>query len=267
MKTDRRGHTLPELIVVFGIFSLLLTVVAVLLTQSVGVYRRTNGTDTALREMRRARAALERDLVLASPSQIRRARVPASLGGGDDGEALWFLSPVDPNASPPTVLRKRDGTPFWQRNILYYLVVPNNHNTTFGMSCAGGTAANGYDDRCPHKVLIRKVIDSGVPTNPADETTEETLLPNVGAYTTRPNGYSLAGMPDPAPTVPSIVASHLLGFETFTAPPPGNVPTEVLVDLRALSTEEARREMRVGVDPAYTSRFTHLAPFSVFLRN
>lgn len=267
MKTDRRGHSLAELIVVFAIFSLLLTVVAVLLFQSVGVYRRTNGTDTALREMRKARAALERDLVLASPNQIRRARVPASLGGGDDGEALWFLSPVDPTATPPTVVRKRDGTPFWQRNILYYLVVPSNHNTTFGMSCAGGTDPNGYDDRCPHKVLIRKVIDSGVPTVATDETTEETLLPSVAGYTSRPNGYSLAGMPDPAPTQASIAAAQLLCFESVTAPAPNNVPTELFVDLRALSIEEARREMRVGTDPGYTSRFTHQAPFSVFMRN
>ena len=59
--------------------------------------RHINGADRAQREMRRARATLERDLILANSGQIGRSRMPDYLGGGGDtGESLWFLSPVDP---------------------------------------------------------------------------------------------------------------------------------------------------------------------------
>ncbi len=261
----RRGHSLAELLVVVGIFSALMAVVALLFSSSVSLYRRTNSADSAMRELRKARAALERDLVLASPTVVRRTQVPSSLGAGMDGEALWFLSPVDPATG--ATIRRPNGRLCWQRNILYYLVVPDNHDATFGMTCVGGAAANGYDDRCPHKVLIRKVIDSGAPTVALDLSTEEALLPSVAGYLSRPVGFDLSAMADPAPTQRSIVASHLLTFETFTAPAPKSLPTEVLVDLRALAAEDARREMRVGADPAYDCRFTRQGPFSVFLRN
>lgn len=260
------GHTLQEMIVVFGIFSTILAITALLFRESQATFRRTNSQDTAMRELRKARAAIVRDLVVGRPGQVQRAQVPDSLGGGGkDGEALWFLSPVDPATGE--MVHKQDGSPFWQRNILYYLVVPNNHDATFGMSCLGGAAANGYDDRCPHKVLIRKVIDSGAATIPTDETTEETLLANVAPYLTRPLGFSLAAMAEPGLTEREISAAWLLGFESSTAPPPSNIPREIFIDLRALSIEEARREIQVGAAPCFVSRFTRTAPFSVYLRN
>ncbi|MCE7872127.1 hypothetical protein DYH09_17340 [bacterium CPR1] len=266
LKRARAAHSLTELVVVFGIFSLLLMVAGVLFNESRSTLRRTSGIDTCMRELRKARAAVERDLVLARPGALSRSFVGDSLGGGGrDGEALWFLSPIDPATGE--VVRKQDGTPFWQRNVLYYLVVPQNHNNTFGQICAGGAGANGYDDRCPHKVLIRKEIDSGPPTLPTDETTEETLLNNVAPYLTRPNGFDLTAMAEAGLGEKKIVASFLLGFESFSAPPPAGLPVEVLVDVRAMSIEEARKEIRVGSDPGYASRFTHQAPFSVYLRN
>jgi len=259
-----------ELMIAMFVFFLLMVITAVLFTNSQAVYRRLNSADTALGEMRKARAALEHDLALAAPAQLNRAAVPASLGGGGkDGEALWFLSPVDPATGQ--TLRKEDGTPFWQRNILYYLIVPGNHDAVFGTSCAGGVGPNGYDDVCPHKVLIRKVIDSGVPTVASDETTEETLLSTAAIlgepYVSQPDGFSVAGMAEPGLEETRIVATYLLTFFSTSAPPPNNFATELSIDLRALSIDEARREIPVGTTALFDSRFTRQGPVSVFLRN
>ncbi|MEW6281946.1 MAG: hypothetical protein AB1758_25300 [Candidatus Eremiobacterota bacterium] len=245
-----------------GIFSVMLVVTALLFNDSIKVWRSTSGADTANREMRKARTALERDLILARPSELRRVAVPDSLGGGgNDGEALWFLSPVDPATG--TMVRKADGTPFWQRNILYYMVVPNNHQNTFKMSCTGGAGPGGFDDRCPHKVLIRKVIDSGTPTVVTDETTEETLLPDVSAYLTRPNGYDLSGMGgEPGLAETRVVGAQLLTFFSQSVPGP-----EVAVTLQAVAVDEARRQIQLGTAALSSGPFSYSFPFSVFLRN
>lgn len=258
-----RGFSLLELSVAAAVFSVLLLVVLALFNQSIYVWRVTSSADGANRELRKVRAALERDLALTSPTEIARAQVPGHLGGGaSDGEALWFLSPIDPATGE--IVLDEDGLPVWQRNILYYLVVPGDHAGTFGSTCAGGAAANGYDDRCPHKILIRRVIDAGTATIPTDPTTREALIAPgaIGPYLVQPTGFDISALPDTR-----IVANNLLCFETVSAPPPNNQAREVLVDVRAVGVEEARRETSVGTAPLYNSRFTEQHPFSVFPKN
>ncbi len=244
-----------ELMISAGVFSVILLVLVMLFSQSLSIWQRSSSRDTATRELRKARATIERDLSLTNPDQLGRAQVPDHLGGGGkDGEALWFLSPIDP--ATHQIVRAPDGTSVWQRNILYYLVVPQNHNATFGVSCTGGAAANGYDDRCPHKVLIRKVIN------------QNTLLPNVNAYLTAPNGYDLSGMGgEPALEEVQIAASHLLTFSSVTGPAPQNIPSLVAVDVRAVAEEEARRKVGVGSLPMFTGQYTLQGPFTVLMRN
>jgi len=244
--------------VTLACFFMILAVAGAIFSQAQSVSRHINGADRAQREMRRARATLERDLILANSGQIGRSRMPDYLGGGGDtGESLWFLSPVDP-ASGQTVLRE-DGKPCWQRNILYYITIPLNHDQLFGMHCQGGMGSNGFDDRCPHKVLVRRVIDSGHAT--VDEATQETLLAGsaIGAYLVRPMNLQFPQG--------KLVATGLLHFSTLSGPPPASIPTEIFVDLRSLSLEEAQRHARVGLDSFFGSRFESRAPFSVYLRN
>lgn len=258
----KRGLTLIELAVAVGLFSLLMLVVAALFARTADVWRSINSADTAHRELRKARAALGRDLALANPARLSRAPVPSSLGGGPDGEALWFLSPVDP-ASGQLVHKQDSSQPFWQRNILYYLVVPDDHDATFGMSCIGAPGPNGYEAACPHKVLIRKEIDSGVATIPSDEATEEVLVSDIAPYLTRPAGYDLSGMSEPGLQEARIVAVNLLTFESAAT----GVAGEVTVDLRAVAIEEARREISLGTLVVYAGPYTRLGAFSVFLQN
>lgn len=265
-RRNRRAISLLELMLGTGIFTLIMIVLVGLFNQSLSVWRTTSGSDTAMRELRKTRAALERDLVLSRPTLVARTQVADHLGGGgSDGEALWFLSPVDPVTGQ--IVRKSDGSPMWMRNILYYLVVPANHDATFGMHCNGGAAASGYDDRCPHKLLVRKIIDDGGATVATDESTEEALIANIAPYLTQPTGYDLSGMAEPGVEEKRIIANSLLTFSSQTAPPPNNIGTEVAVDQRAMSISEARREVQVGTIPGSDSRFTMQSPFSVFLRN
>ena len=237
-----------------------------MLAQSQRTFLQIASGDSARLELRKAKNALERDLSVSNPTVLNRSPVPTSLGGGPDGEALWFLSPVDP--ATKQMMRKQDGTPFWQRNVLYYLVVPNNHDSVFGISCTGGTGAGpGYDDVCPHKVLIRKVIDGGTVTDPSDESTEEALLPDVSTYLTRPDGFSVASMAEPGLGETHLVAKDLLTFSSVLAPPPSNRSTELAVDLRAVAIADARREIDLGSRPLNQSPYTRQAPLSIFLRN
>jgi hypothetical protein len=152
---------------------------------------------------------------------------------------------------------KPDGSRMWQRNILYYLVVPERD------PCTGGAASNGFDDHCPHKLLIRKVIDNAPPTVPTDETTEEALLSDVTPYLTQPSGLDTSGMSvEPGVGEVRIVALNLLGMELRR---PQEAETQV--DLRALSLLDAMRNLRVGSISLTESSFTQQEGFSVFPRN
>lgn len=58
-------------------------------------------------------------------------------------------------------IRNPDGTPRWQRNILYYSVVPvaPNPNEFQG----SGIAVDGYEAAYPYKLLVRKESDGASP--------------------------------------------------------------------------------------------------------
>ncbi|MBI3925296.1 MAG: hypothetical protein HY319_07145 [Armatimonadetes bacterium] len=263
----RRGVTLIEVAVTVGLFSLVAVVLALAIQESSRVYRQLSSETEAQSALRQAELALDGDLRSASIAQMATALVPDSLGGGgNDGSALWFLSPRDPVTG--VVHHKADGSPFWQRNILYYLVVPADHDQLFGYTCTGGAGPGGMDDRCPHKVLIRKVIDLAPATDPADEATEETLLPEVTDYLTRPAGYDTSGMSaEPGLQEVSIVARKLIFFRVTLAPVPASWPNEVEIDVRATSIEEAEKSVRVGSVALGTGPFTTQQLISVFTPN
>lgn len=255
-----------ELVVALACYMFVIVVSMALFNQSIWVYRRVTSSDRATRSLRLARTYLERDLALANPDQLRRSLVPDLLGGGGStGEAVWFLSPVDPVSG--RMMRKEDGMPFWQRNVLYYVTIPTNHNELFGQSCAGGAGPGNLDDRCPHKLLVRKVIDSGAPTVPSDESSEETLIAeaDIAPFLSQPTGHQLPAQAGVSEA--KVATGGLLYFRTVSAPAPRNIPVELFVDLRALALEEAQRNVRVGSDSLFNSKYTRQGPFSIYLRN
>ncbi len=163
MSPDRRGgFSVLELLIAMALFTMLGLLGSMMLSQGALSWRRVSGEHSASLQLARAQRFLKLDLLQSSGSEMAQSVVPASLASSGDGHALWFLSAIDPVTQQAA--RKPDGTPLWLQNILYYLVVPSTHS-----DCAGGAGPGGLDDRCPHKVLVRKVIDQAPPgdlTNP-----------------------------------------------------------------------------------------------------
>lgn len=258
----RRGFTLVEVLVSFGIFALLSIVLATSLREGASVLRKAAASADVQGELRKARLGLAQDLARTSFTQTNSTTAPASLAGAD-GDAVWFLSAIDPVSGE--YRRKSDGTPFWQTNILYYLTVPSAHVSLYGYQCAGGADGAGYEDRCPHKMLIRKVIDLPPATTSA-ETSEETLIPggSIAPYLTRPTTFNLAAMNGEAGLRSARVQAHsLLTFRVQRNANP-SYPREVLIDLRAVATRNAEKEVKVGSVSLGQGRFTTQQLFSVF---
>lgn len=259
----RRAFSLIELLLAGSLFAIVALLSFLLLRRGTGLWKELIETESAGLELAKAANSLQSDLVRTSINQCSLTNVPPSLaGGGPDGSALCFLSAHDP-ATGELVL-KPDGTPFWQRNVLYYLVVPNSHSGLFGFDCSGGIGPGGFDDHCPHKLLIRKVIDSGPTTTPTGNpvTDEETLLSDVSAYLTRPAGYDMALLQSEMGVERAeVVASRLLIFQVSLH------PREVEVDLRAVAIKDAQSQVAVGSVALSSGRFTSLRALSVFPMN
>jgi len=260
-RAKARGATLVEMLLALTMFSVMMTAAYLFLDQGVKLWKNVSGSESSGLELKKAQTRVERDMLETAFSTVRVADVPAGLpGGAPDGRALWFLSALDPQGN----VVQKDGVPFWQRNILYYLVVPAGH-----AGCAGGAGPAGCDDRCVHKVLVRKVIDSGVKTTPTGDfdLTVETPLLDVTPYLTRPSGPSLEGMlAEPGMESATVVAQDILSWEVKLSPDP-RCPGEVEIDLADVAVEEARNHVRLGVDSLAASRFTVNYLFSVLPRN
>lgn len=245
-----------------SVFSLLLAILGVLFLKSLELWRGSSAGSDVQTEFLKARPLLQSDLVLTSPTLWQRSEVPSSLGGGKDGQAVWFLSPVDPSSSK-VITRTSDGSPVWQRTVLYYLTVPTDHNSLFGSTCAGGSGPNGFNQTCPHKVLIKKVIDTGTKTLPDDSSTEETLPSNMESYLTRPVGYDVSGLKESGVEEVKLVAKNLLSFLVQ----PGVEPSEIEVVLSAVPLEQIRREVALGTTLLHENRLLQESRFSVFPKN
>jgi type II secretory pathway pseudopilin PulG len=263
LRRSARGLTLIELIVSISLFSLVGLLLAGSFVVAAGVWRTTSASTDSQRALTKAQDDLDRDLKRTSFASVRTALGPSSLGS-PDGDAIWFLSAVDPATGD--FMRKVDGTPFWQRNILYYTVVPNNHPTLFGFTCSGGANADGYEVQCPHKVLVRKVIDDGVTTDLADESTVETSIAAsaISTYLTRPSGYDTSAMlGESGVSDVSLPSTNLLTFRAQVAPDP-EWQREVRLELGAISILTAGREIQIGSVPLDGTRFYSEVLLSIF---
>ncbi len=252
---NRRGVTLPEVLVAFALFSILGVILVYAFNRAGHVYRAVSGSTDSQTILARAQASLSRDVKRTEFDSVGVRPASSSLGAVD-GDVVWFLSAVDP--STRELYRKRDGTPFWCCNILYYAAVPDNHFALVGYNCTGGADADGYEVQCPHKVLIRKVIDDGAAFDSNDESTEERPLSSAQALglASRPNGHDLSAMgAEPGLLQATIVAANLLTFRGQLAPAP-EWPTEVRIELEAVSISTAQRELNLGSVPLANHRLT-----------
>lgn len=226
-----------------GILVGLTVVLFIALAQTTRLWFQLSSEQSVQLELRKAVASLERDTSMLSSGQTATARV-SSLhhSGSADGDAFWFLSPRPGGEGDPLV--KSDGRPFWQCHVLYYTVVPYQLEELSTGAVGAGADADGYEDRCPHKVLIRKVIDVGTPTDPLDESSEETLLTDVTPYLTRPTAHRLGAMAsEPGVQKVEIVAVDLLTFRVQSGAAYGG---ETVFDLRAVPIEDVSKQSGYG---------------------
>lgn len=255
---SRKAYTVLELMLATALMSMLLLVLGEAMRQSQTVFRSTSGTADASTELRALSQRLRRELLQTKLTEVGTVNTPAT-NGAPDGRAIWFLSNLDDSGEPRYT---SSGSPFWHRNVLYYVRVPQNHAQLFGYDCGGGAGPGGWDDRCPHKVVVRKEIDAGGATSYPDEATIETLIPAAtitGSYLGRPNKYDVSAMNSESGVTQVQVVGRL--FLTFVAQ---ESTSEVTADLRAVSIPRARREAAIGTDSLFNKPFTYHFGLSVY---
>lgn len=240
------AFTLLEVMVSLTAVSLLLLVTYGLLQTSVRSSQRISGDQLAAGQLDKVESRLKRDMFATAYPALEITDGPSSLVG-KDGDAIWFLSAYDPVSE--SFIRNDDGTPRWQRNILYYLVLPSGLTVS---ASGSGIDVGGYEVSRPHKLLIRKVIDAGSPTLATDPTTQESLIlaSDIAPYLERPNGFSLT-----APNAESfqIVGRDLLSFQAQKDDTQGRVTLTV----QGANVEEAKKLFPIG------SRSIQEAPYLV----
>ena len=256
-RKSSRGFTVAEMLVALTMFGLLSTMSLTILTQAAQVWRRTSSRNNVARSLTKTWANLRKDLSNSkmSASTLAISQVPASLSTGFDGDAVCFLSPVDPLSGD--LANNTDGTPFMMRNVLYYLVVPQNHDALFGVHCTGGADTDGYEVQCPHKLLVRRMVDQNGAANPSNPATQNIMLSNWNTLLTRPT--SLASIDDDN----KIVASNLLTLRITPQPSNGLL----IIDVRAVSIEEATRTTAVGQVSLAAGPFTVQQVSAIVPRN
>ncbi len=171
MRQAPRGFSIVEVLIAAGLTVLVLTLLGVSLNLVRNLLRANSAASDSSLRLRGAYLDLSGELRETSFLQCRTMEVPGS-GRGLLGDAVWFCSSVEPSSG--TTIRGGDGRPHWQRNILYYPAIPGNHDQLYGVTCPTLDDAEGYDVGCPHKILVRKVIDappttSSDPSRPPEE--------------------------------------------------------------------------------------------------
>ena len=241
-----QAFSLPELLLALAIFGVLSLVSMLSLRTVTKVWQRSSARDLALRELLKAQAALERDLINGSrgPGQSDYRPVASGSGSVFSGDAIALILP-DPEQQQLAL--SAEGSPLADRLITYYLTVPSSYTGAFGGD------ADGYDDRCAEKWLIRCEEAAPSPATPG-------MLPAL------PGGW-LTGTVIQQPTsfwkTPPrrVVATQLLQFRVIQGPPFWDIL------LSAVALGDARRQLAVGSVPLTDSRFTLMQRVAVQARN
>ena len=237
LRGRRRGFGLLEVLVSVGIFGFLSGILFLLFGKGTAAIRMASSRQQAQLSLNKAHFWLKRDLEQADPARIRRKRI--SIPGG--GDAVWFLTAMDPAESDPDRQYKRHpetGRPRFQANVLYYLVRPTDYSRVSGGLVAGVDTDPDGDFFAPHKFLVRKLIDR---TPNPDDTESLLTSTEVDAFITSPIDYTLAPF-DSEPDVAEhrLVADKLLSFQVLLD------QSVVEVKTSAVRLDEARRAVALG---------------------
>lgn len=248
---SRQGFTVIEMMATLGLFTLMSLMLFHIMNKSLDTWRRVESERDAHTQLQKAEA------VLSQIEEGKRGLINRQWVGAGNGDAVWFLSSRDLTTGDP--VEDGDGLLTWQTNVLYYLIRPNGHAALAdGINCTvDGVTAQG-DTHCPHKVLIRKVIDSQ-----PNAAVNEPLLTDVSTYLTAPTGYDVSTMADvgnPEVVEARIMAVRMLWFRVTPGTP------FVQVDLAATRIDEARRKMSIGSINLLTQPYTTMHQAGVLMK-
>jgi type II secretory pathway component PulJ len=248
------GLTIVELLIAISTTVIILLVVFAALRSSQQSWNRVSGDHGASGELLKAESRLRQDLFAASFDALEVGGGPSTLGSRD-GDAVWFLSAIDPDTG--AFVRNEDGTPRWQRNILYYSVLPSGLDQSFSGS---GINVGGYEMSNPYKVLVRKVIDQGDVTDPNDPSTQESLISDITPHLERPQEFSFASGNTEAARV---VGRNLLSFRATK-----NAGLEGLqLSIISVNIEETRKTVPIGTVALDNPQFTMVRDLTLYPQN
>jgi prepilin-type N-terminal cleavage/methylation domain-containing protein len=256
----RSGFSLLELLIGITLLSLLSLFSVAYLTQGQRLWRRVESSSSAAQSLSKANASLSQDLINVGRDGV--ATMANGTGAQKMGDAIWFLSAYDPASQ--TYVRDGGGFSFWQKTILYYLTVPDDHDQRYGTQCVA------WDQVCPHKILLRKVLDTGAVTTPTSAETDEEQLPDsatIAGYLTRPPSLNLGTLQAESGVVSvNYVAGYLLDLDVELTMDAGKVALVECV-VRAALINDAKSHMRIGQDPFNKGTFTLSRAIEVVPRN
>lgn len=255
-----RGLSLLEILIGATLLSLVSLFSIAFLSQSQRLWRRVDSSSTATQSLTKANARLGADLINVGRQGV--ASMPHGSGPQRMGDALWFLSAWDPASQ--AFIRNAGGRSFWQKTVLYYLTVPQDHDSLYGVSC------QAWDQVCSHKILLRKVIDTGLPTTPSSAPEQEETLPSaaqIAPYLTRPDSLDLTTLQsEPGVVSVEYISGYLLDMVVTLNQQAGQV-LEVDCVVRAGLLQDAKGHFQIGRDPFPLSTFTLSRNIRVVPRN
>lgn len=258
---QKRGFSIPELLIVCGLFSIFSLVSYSLLNSGVKLWLSSESSRDVTEQLQKARAILQTDLKEASIDEILVSRTAQPDESFETGDILNLLSPYNPELE--NMGRRHDGTALWQRNVLYYSAIIKEHDRVFPVNCPG----QSRQSVCPHKVLVRRVLDTGVRTRPQSPDKEvETLLPlrDLKAELLIPD--NLTSSLESSDTRRSPIVALGLVQVRFEFPAVGGLPGEVRVKLQGFDVSQAGKNVLFNQDLS-KSPYTHTVDFSVFPDN
>lgn len=240
-----KGVTLPELIVAMSIFSMLAVAFASIMNYGMRTWVSMEGRHLCERDLRQAEFALLRDL-----RRSRADRVGCATTANLDGGLLWMNYGLRRGgALDGQPCRDIDGLPIWQSTVIYYLVrpAPALHQQLYGYQCAVWSGP-GPDPLCPHKLLLRREVETlghtAVPPVAAEsEPFPASLSPWIGSPEVRPLDMRLSNLPAGGVVQSKIVCLSML---TFNPQRPAGQPDRVSLTLAAVRRQEAEKFVSVG---------------------
>lgn len=233
------AFSLAELLMAMTIFAIIITFSFVYLERTKRLWNRVESSASAGQNLHKVVSRLYKDLY-----NVGKSGVGTKANGTGDakmGDALWMLSAID--SVKGEFIRSDGGKPLWQRNILYYLTVPQDHDSRYGVHCAH------WARYCPHKIMIRKVIDSGPPTTPTSGAgeVEELIAPaDIDQFLTRPIDLDLSFPGEVSFGLESteFVAASLLDLRVTLSGV--SLVDEVVVDVEAPLLAESSKRISIG---------------------